>query len=131
MIVPQPVTTPSPRDLTFFHAEIGAVVFDEGVDLLEGAVIEQKADPFARRQFAALMLRLDAPFATTKARLLPALFEFDEDLFHSSGSGLLEAPRAERQRTERWGRRVRTTDVCDMARTIAENRPSDQASRRP
>ena len=47
LIVPQPVTTPSPAAL-FLHAEIGAAVGDEHVEFFERALVQQQIYPFPR-----------------------------------------------------------------------------------
>jgi hypothetical protein len=45
------------------HAEVGAAVLDEHVELLEGALVEQQLDALARGQLALGVLRLDALLA--------------------------------------------------------------------
>ena len=82
LTVPQPVTTPSPGILRLLHAEIGRAVLDEHVELLEGALVEQKLDALAGRQLAAAVLRLDALLAAAEARLGAPLFEPFEHIFH-------------------------------------------------
>ena len=59
LTVPQPVTTPSPG-ISSFHAEFVRAVLDEHVEFLERALVEQELDALARRQLAALVLRVDA-----------------------------------------------------------------------
>ena len=44
LIVPWPVTTPSPGTLLLGHAELGAAVLDEQVGLLERVRVEQELD---------------------------------------------------------------------------------------
>ena len=66
LTVPQPVTTPSPGIFLLFHAEIGAAVLDEHVELLERALVEQQLDALARGQLAAGVLRLDALLAAAE-----------------------------------------------------------------
>jgi hypothetical protein len=41
LIVPEPVTTPSPGHLLRLHAEVGAIMLDEHVIFFEAALIEQ------------------------------------------------------------------------------------------
>ena len=70
------------RHLGLLHAEIGATMLDEHVELLEALRIEEELDAFARRQLAAFMLGKNAPLAATEARLRTACFKFVEDGFH-------------------------------------------------
>ena len=60
--VPKPVTTPSPGDVGFLHAEIGRAVLDEHVDNAPSNEPRsmRRLDALARGQLAALVLRLDA-----------------------------------------------------------------------
>ena len=83
-MVPQPVTTPSPGNAVLFGAEIGAAVFDEHVELLEAAGIEQKFDAFARGQLAAGMLGRDARLAAAGLCQRPARFQFGNNIFHGT-----------------------------------------------
>ena len=69
-------------DLDLLHAEIGRAVLDEHVELLEGALVEQKLDALAGRQLAAAVLRLDALLAAAEARLGAPLFKPFEHVFH-------------------------------------------------
>src|SRR5690606_11266512 len=46
--------------LRLLHAEVGAAVLDEGIELLEGVLVHQELDALAGGQLAALVLRLDA-----------------------------------------------------------------------
>jgi hypothetical protein len=53
LIVPQPVTTPSPGNLGLaIHAEIDAAVLHEHVELFKGVLVHEKFDPLARGQLA-------------------------------------------------------------------------------
>ena len=83
LTVPQPVTTPSPGILRLLHAEVGAAVLDEHVELLERAVIEQQVDALARGQLALGVLGGDALLAAAEARAGAAAVEPGEHLFHS------------------------------------------------
>ena len=56
------------RNFRLRHAEIDAAMFDEHVEFLERAVIEQQFDALARRQLAARMLRLDPRLTAAKPR---------------------------------------------------------------
>ncbi len=82
LMVPQPVTTPSPGIFDLLHAEIGRAVLDEHVELLERAVIEQQLDALARRELAARVLRRDALLAAAEPRLRAPVFEPFEHVFH-------------------------------------------------
>ena len=62
-------------DLDLLHAEIARAVLDEHVELLEGALVEQKLDALAGRQLAAAVLRLDALFAAAEAGLGADMFK--------------------------------------------------------
>ena len=48
------------------HAEVGAAVLDQGVDLLEGALVEELLDALARGQLALLVLTLDLVLAAAE-----------------------------------------------------------------
>ena len=68
------------RDALLGHAELGAAVLDEGVDLLERALVEQQVQALARRQLAALVLRRDAPRPAAVARRLALGLELRQNL---------------------------------------------------
>ena len=68
--------------LALIHAEIGAAMGDEHVELFEGAVIQQQVDAFARGQLAAGMLRFDALEAAAKTGRCAALFKTIENMLH-------------------------------------------------
>ncbi len=86
LTVPQPVTTPSPGIFDLLHAEIGAAVLDEHVELLEGAFIEEEIDAFAGGELAARMLGGDALFTAAGAGDLAARFQLFKNLVHSPSS---------------------------------------------
>ncbi len=71
------------RDLRLLHAEIGAAVLDEHVELLERALVEQKLDPLARRQLAARMLRVDALLAAAEPGFRPPFLEPAQNFLHA------------------------------------------------
>ena len=50
----------------FVESEVGGTVGVEGVDLGEATVVEQLCQAFAGSEFAAFLLRFDAPFAAAK-----------------------------------------------------------------
>ena len=75
---------PVAGDLRFGHAEIGAAVFDEHVELLEGILVEEDPDALARRQLAAPMLLGDPLRAAPLPRLLAPLFQLAQDVAHRS-----------------------------------------------
>ena len=82
LTVPQPVTTPSPGHLGLLHAEFGRAVFDEHVELLERALVEQQLDALARGQLAAGVLRLDALLAAAELGAGAPLLKGIQDVFH-------------------------------------------------
>ena len=57
------------EDLLLLHAEVGAAVRDEAVELDEAAGVEQEVDALARGQLAGLVLLLDAGLAAAEERL--------------------------------------------------------------
>ena len=67
---------PVTRDLLFGHAEIGAVVLDVHVELLEAAVVEQHFKPLARGQLALGMLCGNALLTPAQTGAGAATFEF-------------------------------------------------------
>ncbi len=69
-------------DLGRLHAEVVAAMLDEHVELLEGVVVEQEFDAFARRELSLRMLRRDALLAATEAGAIAAGVEGGEDVFH-------------------------------------------------
>ena len=71
------------RDALFIHAEIDAAMLDEHVPLFERAFVEQNGQPLSSSKLALGMLRINAPLAASKARLLAAELEFAEDLLHA------------------------------------------------
>ena len=87
--MPQPVTTPSPAIFGLLHAEVVGAVLDEHVELLEGVLVHQELDALARGELAALVLRVDAPFAAAAARAVAAFFEPVDNVLHSPPSGLI------------------------------------------
>ena len=91
LIVPQPVTTPSPGIFLLGHAEFGGAVLDEHVELLERALVEEHLDALARRQLAALVLRRDALRAAALPRLLAPLLELVQNLAHRPRSKVMRA----------------------------------------
>src|SRR5262245_41011074 len=70
-------------DPALLHAEISRAVLDEHVELLERAPVHQHFEPLARRQLAALVLRVDARLTTAGAGAGAALFELFEDVLHT------------------------------------------------
>ena len=63
------------EELLVGEAEVGGAVYDEGVDLLEGALVQQKVDAFSSSQLAAAVLGVDAPLTAAEHRLLAHLAE--------------------------------------------------------
>ena len=70
------------RNALLGHAEIGAAMLDEHVDLFERAGIEQQLQALARRQLAAFVLRRDPPGTAARSGGLPLGVELLEDLLH-------------------------------------------------
>ena len=74
------------EDLLLLHAEVGAAVRHEAVELDERALVEQQVDALARGQLALLVLRGDALRAAAqqggRAHALQAL---EGRLLHASG----------------------------------------------
>ena len=68
--------------LLLLHAEVGAGVLDEGVELLEGVLVHQQLDALAGGQLAALVLRVDARLPATEACFGPALLQLFDDVLH-------------------------------------------------
>ena len=66
------------------HAEIDAAVLHEHVEFLEGIMVEQQFDAFARRQLAAAMLRVDAPLTAAHPGAFATFFEAFENMFHGT-----------------------------------------------
>jgi hypothetical protein len=56
------------QHLLVLHAEVGAAVGDEPVDLDEAPRVEEQVDALARRELAALVLLLDALGAAAEER---------------------------------------------------------------
>ncbi len=71
--------------LVLFHAELGAAVRLEHVELFKAVFVQQKVDPFARSQFALLVLTVDPALPPAQTGLAAAVFEFLENIFHSGG----------------------------------------------
>ncbi len=57
-------------------------MFDEHVELLETALVEQELDALARGQFAAGVLRLDALLATAELGAGAAFFKGIKNMLH-------------------------------------------------
>src|SRR6185437_4180794 len=74
-------------DAVLLRAEIGVAMFDEHVELLERAGIEEEFEALARGELAAGVLGVDALLATAELGGGAAFFEFDKDIFHREGSG--------------------------------------------
>ena len=70
------------RGLLLLHAEIGAGMLDEGVELLEGVLVHQELDALAGGQLAALVLRVDARLPAAEAGFGPALLQLFDDVLH-------------------------------------------------
>src|SRR5690606_38059735 len=62
------------------HAEIGAAMAHEHVEFLEAALVQQQFDAFARGQFAAAVLGVDAPLAAAKPRGRVPVLQLAQDV---------------------------------------------------
>lgn len=58
-------------------------MFDEHVELLKRAFVEEEVDALARRQLAALVLGVDARLAAAEAGDAAAPFQFLENFLHA------------------------------------------------
>ena len=70
------------RGLVLLHAEVGAAVLDEGVELLERVLVHQQLDALAGRQLALGVLAVDADLSAAEAGIVAALFELFDDVLH-------------------------------------------------
>ncbi|OIQ63406.1 hypothetical protein GALL_550530 [mine drainage metagenome] len=70
------------RHFRLFHAEFGRAVFDEHVEFLEAALVEQKLDALPRGQLAAGVLRLNALLAAPQPCAGAPFFKGVQDIFH-------------------------------------------------
>ena len=66
------------------HAEVGAAVGDEHVELLEAALVEQHLEPLARGELALGVLRGDPLLAAAQPGLGAPRLELVEDILHAS-----------------------------------------------
>jgi hypothetical protein len=81
-------------DLLVLHAEVGAAVLDEHVELLEAVFVEEQVDALAGGQLALGVLGRDALFTAAGPGLLATTIQFLENMLHAtklpcSPSGLL------------------------------------------
>ena len=70
------------RNLGLFHAELGATVLDEHVELLERALVHHQLDAFAGRQLALLVLRVDTGLAAAQTSIRAPRLKLPDDVFH-------------------------------------------------
>ena len=61
-------------------------MFDEHVELLEGALVQQQLDALARRELALGVLRVDTSLTAAGFRLLPPLFKPTKNVLHAAPS---------------------------------------------
>ena len=73
LILPKPVTTPSPGKWCCVHAEISDIVGCQGAKLLKGAFVKQQGQTFPGGHLAACMLLGDALAAAALHGLLAHL----------------------------------------------------------
>ena len=57
-------------------------MLDDHIELLKGAFVEQKLDPFPRRQLALIMLGVDPPLAAAETRRRPLGLKLFDDFGH-------------------------------------------------
>ena len=69
------------EDLLLLHAEVGAAVGDEAVELDEGARVEQQVDALARGELAGLVLLVDALLAAGGEGALVELVQLAQRIF--------------------------------------------------
>src|SRR6185437_1543893 len=81
------------------HAELVGAVLDEHVELLERALVEQELDALAGGQLAALVLGLDAPFATAQPGLRPPRLQPVEDVLHRRLTTPARTPESSKRHT--------------------------------
>src|SRR6185503_21164522 len=74
------------RNLGLLHAEFGRAVFDEHVEFLERALVEQQFDALPRGQFSASVLRLDALLAAAELGAGAPFFEGVQDILHAASA---------------------------------------------
>ena len=92
LIVPQPVTTPSPGNFVSAMPNSVQRCSTIHVELFERVLIKQQVDTLTRGQLAALVLRFDPPFAATEPRDFAAPFEFNRDVVHGKCPSLALQP---------------------------------------
>ncbi len=80
------------RRLLLLHAELGAAVLDEGVELLEGVLVHQKLDALAGGELAALVLGVDAHLTAAKGRVVAPPLELLDDFLHWTGPRFMTIP---------------------------------------
>jgi len=69
--------------LLVLHAEVGAAVLDEHVELLERALVQQQVDPLAGGQLALGVLGGDPRLAAAGLGLIATTVEFVENVLHA------------------------------------------------
>ena len=74
---------PVAGDLLVGHAELVGAMFDEHVELLEAALVQQEVDPLPGGQLALGVLRGDAALAAAQLGLSATAGQFIEDMLHA------------------------------------------------
>ena len=92
------------------HAEVGAGMGHEAVQLHEGPLVEKKFDPFAGGKLPFLVLLIDPLLSASEQRLRPSLLEFRPYAFHRSHRYPLQS-------------RVPSVDVISMHTKTIANKP--------
>src|SRR6202011_5818479 len=90
--------------------EVARAVFDEHVELLERALVEQQFESLARRELAALVLRLDTALAAAHARVGAPRLELFENVLHRASNPASRVP--QQIPIMAPGRRKRAGDAC-------------------
>ncbi len=95
--------------LLVLHAEVGAAMHDEPIELDEAARVEQEIDALARRELAGGMLPIDTGLAPAFERLFVQLVEGFDHVRHRAGDSTTARSRQSRDRRSRRAR----PDACE------------------
>jgi hypothetical protein len=81
------------EDLLLLHAEVGAAVGHEAVELDEAVPVEQRRDALARGELAGFVLLVDAGLAAAEDGLPLELFQAGEGVGHGDPLARRREPR--------------------------------------
>jgi hypothetical protein len=115
------------EDLLLLHAEVGAAVGDEAVELDEAARVEQRRDALARGELAGFVLLVDAGLAAAEDGLPLELFEACEGVGH--GIPLARARRAARRAYTRYVANVKGSALASRVTWVRLNHGQDGIDR--